>query len=160
MKATTHYIPTENGFAISGSNEIFNRTLYGSHKNDHKTERFFTFAGDAPQFMGAVCDWAKETITLYEKCGVLNSGLAVTPGQRTRFYYSEHIDQTSKWFHNSEDILAEYKNGWMEYELSQISSWFPEVDVKLEAYPLLPDIWCIIKFLLTRESFWLPDSEE
>ncbi len=152
MKATTHYIPTENGFAISGSNEIFNRTLYGSHKNDHKTERFFTFAGDAPQFMGAVCDWAKETITLYEKCGVLNSGLAVTPGQRTRFYYSEHIDQTSRWFHNSEDILAEYKNGWMEYELSQISSWFPDVNVKLEAYPLLPDDGYLVHYKISTDQ--------
>lgn len=152
MKATTHYVPTKNGFAISGSNEIFNRTLYGSHKNDHKTERFFTFAGDAPQFMGAVCDWAKETITLYEKCGVLNSGLAVTPGRRTRFYYSEHIDQTSRWFHNSEDILAEYKNGWMEYELSQISSWFPDVDVKIEAYPLLPDDGYLVHYRISTDQ--------
>ena len=139
MKPSTHYTAAENGFAISGSNEIFNRTLYGSHKNDHRPERFFTFAGDAPQFMGAISDWTKGTVTLYEKCGVLRSGLAITPGQRSRFYYTEDIDQTSKWFHDSEDISAEFKNGWMEYELSQISAWFPDVYVQMQAYPLLPD---------------------
>lgn len=42
MNAKTHYTPTENGFAISGSSEFFNRTLYGSHKNDDKSDRFFT----------------------------------------------------------------------------------------------------------------------
>ena len=139
MRTDTHYTPTENGFAISGSSEIFNRTLYGSHKNDYKPERFFTFAGDAPQFMGAISDWTKSMVTLYEKCGILNSGLAITPGSRSRFYYSGDIDQTSLWFHDSDDVRAEFKNGWMEYKLTQISSWFPKVNVAIEAYPLLPD---------------------
>ncbi len=139
MRNDTHYCPTENGFAISGSSEVFNRTLYGSHKNDYKPERFFTFAGDAPQFMGAISDWTKSMVTLYEKCGVLNSGLAITPGSRSRFYYSDDIDQTSLWFHDSDDVRAEFKNGWMEYKLTQISSWFPKVNVAIEAYPLLPD---------------------
>ena len=103
---STRYTPTENGFAVRGSSEIFNRTLYGSHKNDENPERFLTFAGDAPQIMGAVSDWLKSTVSYYAKCGVLNSGLAITPGQRSKFYYSDHIDQTSKWFHDSEDIRA------------------------------------------------------
>ena len=34
MKPNTHYTSTETGFSINGSNEIYNRTLYGSHKND------------------------------------------------------------------------------------------------------------------------------
>ncbi len=145
MKRTTHYTPTENGYGISGSSEVFNRTLYGSHFNDDKPERFFTFAGDVPQFMGAVCDWTADaegvpgTVTFQRKCGVLVSGLAITPGRRSQFYYSEDIDQTSRWFHNSEDIYAEFKTGWMEYTLSQMSSWFPDVRVSIEAYPLLPD---------------------
>lgn len=145
MKKITHYSPTENGYGIRGSTEIFNRPLYGSHLNDDKPERFFTFAGDAPQFMGAVCDWTAEdgkvpgTVTFQQKCGVLVSGLAITPGQRSRFYYSDDIDQTSRWFHNSEDIYAEFKTGWMEYTLSQMSSWFPDVRVSMEAYPLLPE---------------------
>ncbi len=152
MKSNTHYAPTENGFAISGSSEIFNRTLYGSHKNDHKPERFFTFAGDTPQFMGAISDWTKTSVSLYEKCGILNSGLAITPGRRSRFYYSEDIDQTSRWFHNSEDILAEFKNGWMEYELSQISAWFPDVRVNIEAYPLMPDDGYLVHYRISTDQ--------
>ena len=152
MKSNTHYTPTENGFSITGSNELFNRMLYGSHTHDDKPERFFTFAGDAPQFMGAVCDWTKKLEAYQEKCGILSSGLAITPGKRHQFYYSPHIDQTSRWFHNSEDIHAEFKNGWMEYELSQISSWFPDVRVKIEAYPLLPDDGYLVHYHITSDQ--------
>ena len=146
MKKSIRYTPTENGFSVRGSSEIFNRTLYGSHKNDKNPERFLTFAGDAPQIMGVVSDWLKSTVSFYAKCGVLNSGLAITPGYRQRFYYSDHIDQTSGWFHDSEDIKAEFKNGWMEYELSQMSAWFPDVRVKMEVYPLLPDDGYIVHY--------------
>ncbi len=152
MKTNTHYSPTEEGFSISGSSEIFNRTLYGSHKNDDKPERFFTFAGDAPLFMGAIADWTKGLVTLHEKCGVLVSGMAITPGKPANFYYSKDIDQTSRWFHNSHDILAEFKNGWMEYNLSQISSWFPDVDVKMEAYPLLPEDGYLVHYKITTNQ--------
>lgn len=152
MKASSRYTLTENGYSVRGSSEVFNRTLYGSHKNDEKPERFLTFAGDAPQIMGAVSDWLKSTVSYYAKCGVLNSGLAITAGQRSRFYYSEHIDQTSKWFHDSEDIRAEYKNGWMEYELSQMSAWFPDVRVKMEVYPLLPDDGYIVHYNITTDQ--------
>lgn len=152
MKKGTHYTPTEEGFSINASSEIFNRTLYGSHTNDDREDRFFTFAGDAPQIMGAVADWQDALHTLYAKCGVLNSGLAITPGHRNKFYYSKDIDQTSKWFHNSEDISAEFKNGWMEYELSQISPWFPDVLIKMEAYPLLPDDGYLVHYKITSDQ--------
>ena len=152
MRNDLHYSPTENGYAISGSNETFNRMLYGSHKNDDKTERFFTFAGDTPIFMGAVCDWLIDKVSLQEKRGVLTSGLSITPGQRHQFYYSKDIDQTSRWFHNSEDVRAEFKNGWMEYELSQISSWFPDVRVKMDAYPLLPDDGYLVHYHITTDQ--------
>ena len=152
MRNNTHYSPTEMGFSISGSNEIFNRTLYGSHAHDDKTERFFTFAGDAPQFMGAVCNWQKDPITYQEKRGVLRSGLAITPGRRAAFYYSNDIDQSSRWFHDSEDILAEFKNGWMEYELAQMSSWFPDVQIKIEVYPLLPDDGYLVHYHITTDQ--------
>jgi len=152
MNPNTHYTPTETGYCISGSDEIFNRTLYGSHSNDEKTERFFTFAGDTPLFMGTLCDWKKGLVTYQEKCGVLKSGLAITPGRRSRFYYSEDIDQTSRWFHDSEDVLAEFKNGWMEYELSQLSSWFPDVRVSMEAYPLLPEDGYLVHYHITTDQ--------
>ena len=152
MEKLSHYTLTDGGYATSASSEVFNRTLYGSHKNDGNPERFLTFAGDAPQIMGAVSDWLKSTVSYYAKCGVLNSGLAIPAGQRSRFYYSEHIDQTSKWFHDSEDIRAEFKNGWMEYELSQMSAWFPDVRVKMEVYPLLPDDGYIVHYRITTDQ--------
>lgn len=152
MRENTHYSPTENGFVINGSSEVFNRMLYGSHKNDDKAERFFTFAGDAPQFMGAISDWTKSYITLYEKCGLLNSGLAITPGERKAFWYSKDMDTTSRWFHDSEDIRAEFKNGYMEYELAQLSPWFPDVRVKIEAYPLMPDDGYLIHYTISTDQ--------
>ena len=146
------YTPTENGYLVHGSSEIFNRTLYGSHKNDDKVERFFTFAGDAPQFMGAVTDWQKDPSSRYAKCGTLISGLALTPGQQVGFFYSDDIDISSRWFHNSEDITATFENGWMTYELSQMSPWFPDVRVHVEAYPLLPDDGFLIRYRISTDQ--------
>lgn len=151
--ANTRYTPTKNGYSITGSSDLYNRTLYGSHKNDDKFSRFFTFAGDAPQFMGALSDWTQEELyNLYAKQGTLISGLALTPGQRVRFYYSEDIDQSSRWFHNSEDVTSEFKNGWMEYDLTQISPWFPDVKVNIEAYPLLPDDGFLVHYKIKTDQ--------
>ena len=152
MKPNTHYTPTENGFQISASSEFFNRTLYGSHKNDDKSERFFTLAGDVPKFLGATADWIKNDVCFYDKCGQLNSGLAMTRGKRSPFWYSTDIDTTSRWFHDSEDVLAEFKNGWMEYSLSQMSAWFPDVRVNIEAYPLLPDDGYLVHYRITTDQ--------
>lgn len=148
----SRYTPTENGYEINGSSEVFNRTLYGSHKNDDKSARFFTFAGDAPQFLGASTDWEKDLFSFYSKCGTLTSGLALTPDQRVGFFYSDDIDISSRWFHNSEDIRAEFKKGWMEYELSQMSPWFPDVKVNIEAYPLLPDDGFLIHYKIATDQ--------
>ena len=150
--SNARYTPTENGYLINGSSEIFNRTLYGSHKNDDKIERFFTFAGDAPQFMGATTDWQKDTASRYAKCGTLISGLSLTPGQTVGFCYSDDIDLSSRWFHNSEDIKCEFKNGWVEYELTQMSLNFPDVNVKIEAYPLLPDDGFLIRYQISTDQ--------
>ena len=154
VKGTTHYTPTETGYAISGSQEIFNRTLYGSHVNDDIPGRFLTFAGDTPEIMGVVSDWTNNAgnVCLYEKRGVLRSGLTITPGRRYPFAYSNDIDQTSRWFHNSEDVLAEFKNGWMEYELSQISSWFPNVKVNMETYPLMDNDGFLVHYRISTNQ--------
>lgn len=150
--AKTHYTPTKSGFSISGSAELFNRTLYGSHKNDDKSAKFCTFAGDAPQFMGATTDFEKNLVSFYAKCGTLTSGLALTPGQRVGFFYSDDMDISSRWFHNSEDITAEFKNGWMEYDLTQMSPWFPDVRVRIETYPLLPDDGFLVRYKITTDQ--------
>ncbi|MBQ4516709.1 MAG: hypothetical protein II978_07970 [Clostridia bacterium] len=152
MKSSSRYTPSDNGFLINASSEIFNRTLYGSHKNDDKEARFFTFAGDAPQFMGALTDWEKNTFSFYAKCGTLKNGLALTPGQRVEFFYSNDMDISSRWFHTSEDISAEFKNGWMEYELTQMSPWFPDVNVEIEAYPLLPDDGFLVHYKIKTDQ--------
>ena len=152
MSFKGHYAPAENGYAISGSQEVFNRMLYGSHKNDEKTPKFVTFAGDAPQFLAVSADWAKSNLAIQEKRGTLMSGLALTPGEMIKFWYSKNMDTGSRWFHNSEDIKAEFKNGWMEYELSQISPWFPDVRVKIEAYPLLPDDGFLVHYKISTDQ--------
>lgn len=152
MKQNTRYTPTENGYVINGSSEIFNRTLYGSHVNDDKPERFLTYAGDVPQFMGVLANPTQSTVTLQEKCGVLRSGLAITPGGRNKFYYSNDIDQTSRWFHDSEDVRAEFKNGWMEYELSQMSAWFPDTRTQIEAYPLMGNDGYLVHYRITTNQ--------
>ncbi len=152
LNPNTRYTPTDNGYAISASSEVFNRTLYGSHKNDDKRESFFTFAGDAPEFMGAITDWSRNSISYYAKCGTLRSGLALTPGQKVGFCYSPYMDTSSRWFHDSSDIVAEYKNGWMEYALSQMSLWFPDVEVKMECYPLMPDDGFLVHYNITTDQ--------
>ena len=152
MDPKTHYTPTETGYAIDGSREIFNRPLYGSHKNDDHSSRFFTFAGDAPLFMGVTTDWVNDPNSFQGKSGVLMSGLAITPGRRTGTYFTDEMDQTSRWFHKSEDIFSEFKNGWMEYELSQFHSWFPDARVKIEAYPLLPEDGFLVHYHITTNQ--------
>ncbi|MBO5723635.1 MAG: hypothetical protein J6S58_02280, partial [Lentisphaeria bacterium] len=49
------------GLSVFGSYEQFNRVLYGGHENDFRQERFFTFSGDTPIFMGASSEYTKDT---------------------------------------------------------------------------------------------------
>ena len=76
----SHYKFDDSGAEIAGSFEYFNRVLYGGHEKDDVQERFFTFAGDTPIFMGAVSDFTRDTWCYQAKNGVLKSGLALTPG--------------------------------------------------------------------------------
>jgi len=151
MNSNTHYTPTDNGFAISGGAEMFNRILYGSHKNDDKEAKFATFAGEVPQFMGAATDWTEHDWCLFGKRGTLFSGLALTPGQRIGGS-TELWESGARWFHSSEDVVAEFKNGWMEYRLSQLSPYLPDVSVNIEAYPLLPDDGFLVHYRITTDQ--------
>lgn len=148
----THYQSVDNGYAITGSRETFNRTLYGSHANDGLPERYFTFAGDAPLFMGAVTDYSKHTACHYSKCGTLMSGLALTPGGKNSHFYTDKIDTGSRWFHQCGDIEAVFCNGWMEYGLSQFSPWFPDVKVEIQALPLLPEDGFLIHYHIKTDQ--------
>jgi hypothetical protein len=142
----------DNGYEIIGSREFFNRTLYGSHANDDLQERYFTFAGDLPLFMGAVTDWSKNLSSSYAKCGVLMSGLALAPGLKIPSFYSKDVDVSSHWFHNSEDIVSVFRNGWMEYEFRQFSPWFPDVKVNISAFPLMPDDGFLIHYRIKTDQ--------
>ena len=118
-----------------GSYEKFNRVLYGGHAKDDGQCRFFTFAGDTPVFMGASSDYTRDTWCYQAKNGVLMSGLAMTPG---------HVeggarDSFSSWFHDSSDVRSVWHHGYLSYELTRFSSYFPKVRVRMEVCPLNPD---------------------
>ena len=148
----TRYQPVDNGYEIIGSREFFNRTLYGAHTNDDLQERYFTFAGDLPLFMGAVTDWTKNNWGNYAKSGVLMSGLALAPGLKIPSFYSQDVDVSSHWFHNSEDIVAVFRNGWMEYEFCQFSPWFPVVKVSISVFPLMPEDGFLVHYRIKTDQ--------
>ena len=148
----TRYHPVDNGYEIVGGRDVFNRTLYGSHKSDDRQERFFTFAGDLPLVMGAVTDWSRHTACHYAKSGVLMSGLALTPGVRMPHFYSNDIDTSSRWFHKAEDVVAVFRNGWMEYELCQFSPWFPDAKVFISVFPLMPENGFLVHYRIETDQ--------
>ncbi len=144
----THYKYDDSGAEIAGSFEYFNRVLYGGHEKDDVQERFFTFAGDTPVFMGAVSDFTRDTWCYQAKNGVLKSGLALTPG---------HVeggakDNFSLWFHRSNDIFARWHNGYMSYELSRFSPYFPDVKVKMAVYPLNPGDGYAVEYEISSDQ--------
>ena len=148
----SRYQPVENGYEIVGSREVFNRTLYGSHARDDRRERYFTFAGDLPLVMGAATDWSKNKSGNYAKSGVLFSGLAMAPGVSIPAFYSPDVDVSSHWFHNSEDIITVFRNGWMEYEFRQFSPWFPDVKVNIAVFPLLPEDGFLVHYKIRTDQ--------
>ncbi len=151
MNPNTHYTPTKDGYAISGSLELFNKLLYGSHQNDDKEARYSTFAGDLPMVMGAATDWTVYDWCDFGKRGVLTSGLALTPGHR-RDGANDSKETGSKWFHEANDVISETKDGWIEYTLSDMTNYFPDVMVKMEVYPLLPDDGYLVHYKITTDQ--------
>ena len=132
----------------TGSREKFNRILYGGHDRDSETGRFFTFAGDTPVFMGASSDYRKDTWCYQAKNGVLLSGLALTPGH----VENEVRDIFSQWFHEAGDITVRWHHGWLDYELTQFSSYFPDVRVKIRILPLDPDDGFLVRYDITSDQ--------
>ncbi len=131
-----------------GSNLTYNRVLYGGHLRDEEAwGRFFTFAGDAPVFMGAASDCLKDNWCYQAKCGVLQSGLSQTPGVPFGA-----LDGYGKWFHKSGDIASSWHHGYMSYELSQFSSYFPETEIALEVYPLQEDDGYLVHYNIIADG--------
>jgi hypothetical protein len=133
----THYQPVDDGYQIVGSNEIFNRALYGGHSRDEETERFFTFAGDQPLIMGACTD-GRSAYHL-AKAGVLMAGLAMTPKRGQSVVFTRGAaggDRYSQWFHESEGTITTFRNGWMEYEMRPFFQVFPQTRVDIRVLPI------------------------
>lgn len=133
---------------VFGSYERCNRVLYGGHANDDDQGRFFTFAGDTPFFMGASSDYTRDTWCYQAKNGVLISGLATTPG----FEFDPVYDSFSAWFHNSSDIVSKWHHGYMSYELTRFSAYFPAVKVRIEVYPVNPDDGFLVHYDITTDQ--------
>lgn len=145
---TTRYQCTDRGFSIFGSQLSFNRALYGGHAHDDGENRFFTYAGDVPIFMGASSDYTRDTWCYQAKNGVLLSGVAMTEGVRE----GGRHDNYSRWFHHCTDVTAEWCHGWMEYEFSRVSGYFPHFTGRIAVYPLEPDDGFLVHYELTADQ--------
>ena len=150
-KGFLRYTPTESGFAIREAKDPFNRMLYGSHKNDDKPLRYVTFSGDAPQVMGAATDWTVNDYCQMAKRGTLFSGLTMTLGHRIGGAVNTW-EAGAKWFHEANDVCAEFKPGWFEYELTEMSMYFPHVEVKMETYPLHPEDGFLVHYKIKSDQ--------
>ncbi|MGV8138255.1 MAG: DUF4450 domain-containing protein [Mangrovibacterium sp.] len=133
-----HYLPVDGGYQIAGSNNIFNRGLYGGHENDSLTEKYITFAGDQPIILGAITDWRTSEACLHAKCGTLMIGIASTPGVSAPVFDTPNKrgERYSQWLHENQGTVATYRNGWMEYEISTFSQCFARVTAKIEVLPI------------------------
>ncbi|MBO5723146.1 MAG: hypothetical protein J6S19_08530, partial [Lentisphaeria bacterium] len=150
MAELASYIFDDNGVMRKVcSCKRFNRVLYGGHENDtNGFGKFFTFAGDAPVFMGAASDCMVNNWCYQAKRGVLQSGLALTPGVT----FGGAVDCYGRWFHNARDVISSWHHGYMEYDLSSTSNYFPETEVKLEVYPLQKHDGYLVHYQVVADS--------
>ncbi len=142
------YLYEKDSMIRFGSFEQFNRVLYGGHAKDNTPERFFTFAGNAPIFMGAASDYTKDTWCYQAKQGILMSGLALTEG----YALMGSSDKYSSWFHDSSDVIAAWHHGYMSYDLTRFSSYFPDVRVHMDVYPLNPQNGYTVHYEITTDQ--------
>lgn len=142
------YTFSETGCSIFGSFETFNRVLYGGHSGDDSPDRFFTFAGDTPLFMGATSDYMRDTWCYQAKNGVLFSGLCMTPG----FSENPARDIYGKYFHLCDDIESVWHHGYLTYRLSRFSSYFPAVDVRITVLPLQDEDGFLVSYDITTDQ--------
>lgn len=149
-----HYQPVDSGYQIVGSNNIFNRALYGGHKNDSLTERYVTFASDQPIVLGAITNWQKNAAGLHAKCGTFMVGVASTPGVSAPMTKNptKQGERYSQWFHKNEGTVATYKNGWMEYEINTFAQCFARVTAKIEVLPINTDDGFIVHVKATADQ--------
>ena len=138
------YTFSDTGCSIFGSYETFNKVLYGGHNGDAAPDRFFSFAGDTPIFMGATSDYMRDTWCYQAKNGVLISGLCLTPGFDGDTY--------GKFFHHSNDIETKWHHGYLTYHLTHMSSYFPMVDVNITVLPLQDEDGFLVSYDITTDQ--------
>ncbi len=149
-----HYQPVDDGYQIVGSNNIFNRALYGGHENDSLSEKYVTFVGDQPIVLGVITDWRKNVAGLQAKCGTFMAGVAFTPGVSIPVLKNptKRGERYSQWFHKNEGTVATYKNGWMEYEINTFAQSFARVTAKIEVLPINTDDGFIVHVKATSDQ--------
>ena len=138
------YTYTDTGCSVFGSYETFNKVLYGGHNGDNSPDRFFTFAGDTPIFMGATSDFMRDTWCYQAKNGVLISGLCLTPAFDGDVY--------GKFFHHSNDIETRWHHGYLTYHLTHMSTYFPMVDVNITVLPLQDEDGFMVCYDITTDQ--------
>ncbi len=154
VAAKLHYQPVPDGYQITGSNNIFNRVLYGGHGNDILTEKYLTFAGDQPIILGTLTDWRKTPACLQAKCGTFMAGVALTPGISAPVFNTpaDRGERYSQWFHQNEGTVATYRNGWMEYEINTFAQCFPRVTAKIEVLPITTENGYLVHFKINTDQ--------
>jgi len=145
----TRYRPVENGYQIIGSREMFNRPLYGGHKNDNLKERYFTYAGDLPIVMGATYPMGGRGGRNI-KTGTFMAGVAMTPGFSN--VRDSAGDLVSQWFHDTMGTVSTFRNGWMEYEIQPHFQHLDQVKVSMKVLPLMPEDGFLVHIKATCEQ--------
>lgn len=146
---STNYNYEKDSLTRFGSYEKYNRVLYGGHENDSQWGRFFTFAGDTPAFLGSSSDFTKDTWCYQAKNGHLFSGMALTEG--FSMMMGSH-DNFSGWFHDASDLTAAWHHGYMTYDFTRFSPYFPDAKIRLEVYPLNPGDGFVVSYDITLDQ--------
>ena len=153
----SHYQNEDGGFQIIGSQEVFNRALYGGHSKDDMIERFLTFAGDQPLVMGAVSDWTRDGACSQAKCGTFMAGLALTPGLTLPLFYDRGEtdvggDRVSQWFHEAEGTISTFRDGWMEHEVRPFFQTFPRVQAFIQVLPICTEDGFLVRLRIDTDQ--------
>lgn len=142
------YQPTNDGYRIIGSQQIFNRAIYGGHSQDDLKNHYYTFAGDLPIVMGSIV--TTEGGGSNAKCGTLMMGLSQAYDADCPNKYGAAA--YGAWFHECRDVVATFHGSWWEYELSPLLLSAPEVDANVEVLPLQAEDGFVVHLRITPQS--------
>lgn len=142
------YQPTDDGYRVVGSQQIFNRAIYGGHAQDDLKDHYYTFAGDLPMVMGSIVTTKGGGSNA--KCGTLMLGLSQAYDADCPNKYE--APAYGAWFHECRDAVATFHGSWWEYELSPLLLSAPEVDASVEVLPLQAEDGFVVHLRITPQS--------